>query len=193
MRTFVESYARGDEPALEALKFYIAVACEGCTIREGIIPRFTVRAWRGKKRKAVIFASPTEREELRAAARHRWVDVVSFGKRTLRYLDDSEALLVLQQGKAVEIRINEVVSKWKSLHDLKVVINLLLNKWVPTLFTCSPSRKLELCTPYQIISLVTFLGHKEEDVEALWSLGSNWLISVAERKLGMKRFLRSDK
>ncbi|UXD22374.1 hypothetical protein IPA_04015 [Ignicoccus pacificus DSM 13166] len=191
MKYFVESFARGDEAAEASLKYYLAVVCDGCKSK-GFIPRTTVNTWKGKRTKTLVFASPSEREALRAAARHRFVDVVSFGGKTLRYLDESEVLLVLQGGKGIEIRINEVLERWKSLNDLKRVVNLLLNKWVPTLLTCSPSSRYELCHPFQIISLIATLGYKEEDVAALWGLGSSWLISLIERKMGMKKVLRSD-
>ncbi len=191
MKAFVESCAKGDEAAELLSNYYYNVACEGCN-SSAFIKRRTVKGWKGIRSSSIVFAEPTKQEEARAAARHRLVDVVSFNARTLRYLDESEALLVLQGGKAVEINVTSVLTRYKALHDLDKSVELLLNKWVPTLFTCCPSTPFEICHPSQIVSLVETLGYSEGDVEALWSLGSNWIISRYEAKSGMKRVLRSD-
>ncbi|ABU82440.1 hypothetical protein Igni_1264 [Ignicoccus hospitalis KIN4/I] len=186
---FVESWVRG-ERAVELVKaFYLGCLCEGCSLCP---PRVTVKGWKGVKRKAIIFALPGEREEFRAAARHRYVDGISFGKRTLRYFDDSQAKLMFQYGKVGEVRVREVINHPKSLNDLKFVINLALNKEVPMTFTCAPESPLEVCHPFQVLSLIEALGYQEEDVKALWGLGSNFLISLVEAKLGMRTVLRGE-
>jgi RNase P/RNase MRP subunit p30 len=185
-----ESWVKSEDAARLVELFYAGCLCEGC---EACPPRVTVEGWRGIKKKAIVFAKPSKLEEFRAAARHKRVDGISFGKGTLRYLDDSQAKLMIQFGKIAEVRIREVVKHYKSLGDLRDVLNLALNKELPLTFTCAPSEPLEVCHPFQIISLCESLGFEEEDVKALWGLSSNFLRSLIEAKLGMRKVLRGER
>ncbi len=188
-RFFVESWVRDEHAANLVKEFYLACLCEGCN---ACPPRITVEGWRGVKSRAIVFAKPKEREEFRAAARHRHVDGISFGRRTLRYLDDSQVKLMIQFGKVAEVRVREILDHYKSLGDLREALNLALNKDLPLVFTCSPSSALEVCHPFQVISLCESLGFDEEDVKAIWGLGTNMLISLIESKLGMRTVLRGE-
>jgi len=184
-----ESWVKDEEAAGLVKAFYIGCLCEGC---KACPPRVTVEGWRGVRTKAVVFARPSEQEEFRAAARHRHVDGISFGKKTLRYLDDSQVKLMIQFGKIAEIRVRELLSHYKSLGDLRKVLNLALNKELPLVFTCAPESVYEVCHPFQIISLGEGLGFAEEDLKVLWGLGTNFMISLIESKLGMRTVLRGD-
>ena len=189
MRAFAESWVRSRE-AYDFLKgHYMLLLCENV---EGCPRRLTVEGWKGKKSKAIVFAKPKGLEEARAAARHRLVDGVSFGKGTLRFFDDSQASLMFQFGKVAEFRVMEALEDYKYLSDLKRAVELSLIKDVPVVFTCSPSSLYEVCVPFQVISLLETLGIKEEDVKAIWALGSNYLSSLVEAKQGMRKVLRSD-
>ena len=183
MMPLVESFVLNDDIALYLLRYYEYVICDGCTVNDKrVMKRKTVKGWKGVKSNKLVFSIPQKPNEFRMAARHRSVDVISFGKKTLRFLDRSEVALINQFGKAVEIRIVELLEYEKSLGDLRRAVNILLNKWVPTLFTCSPKSEYEICHPLHIISLLETFGFKEDDVTALWALGTNWALSKYEAK-----------
>jgi len=183
VKALVESFVKSEELLTELLRYYGYVICEGCKSYDSrILLRKTVRGWRGIKSKKLVFVVSDNLNEFRLAARNRFVDVISFGKKSLRFLDVSEANLIDRFGKAIEIRVNELLEHEKSLGDLKRAINILLDKWVPTLFTCAPSSLYEICHPYQIIALINTFGYDESEIEALWSLGSNWALSRYESK-----------
>jgi len=187
---FVESWVRGSGAVSLVRAFYSGCLCEGC---KGCWPRTTVEGWRGRRTEAIVFAKPKKLEEFRAAARHRLVDGISFGKGTLRFFDESQASLMFQFGKIAEVRVREILRDPKSLGDLKAALDLALNKEVPLAFTCAPKTRFEVCHPFQVIALGEELGFPEEDVKALWGLGSNMLRSLAEMKLGMRKVLRSER
>ncbi len=165
------------------------ILCEGV---EGCPRRITVEGWKGKKSKAIVFANPKKLEESRAAARHRLVDGVSFGKGTLRFFDKSQASLMFQFGKIAEFRVNEALTDYRYLGDLKKAVELALVKDVPVAFTCAPESVFQVCVPFQVISLLEGLGIAEEDAKAIWALGSNYLLSLVEAKQGMRKVLRSE-
>lgn len=186
----MESNVKSNDVIELLLHHYYLLLCEGCSNYdfEKVYPRSS----KVKKSKSeIIVASPRNLSEARLFAKSRIVDIVSFGASNLRYLDSSQVELLIQSGKAIELRINELITDYKALGRLRRFASLLINKEIATSFTCSPSRALEICVPHQVISLLKTLELGEEDSLTLWSLSTNYVLSLVESK-GMKKVLRRD-
>ena len=186
----LESNVRGD-PASELLKrYYYLLLCEGCTKYdfEKVFPRTSSPK---KAKRYIVVASPNSLSEARLYARSKLVDLISFGKENLKYLDESEIELIMSSGKAIEVRVDELIEDYKALGRLRKVSSLLINKEIATSFTCSPASKLNVCLPTQVLSLLNHLRVDEEDALVLWSLATNYVLSKLESK-GMRKVLSGD-
>jgi len=191
VKAFVEGWVESADLVDDILNFYRAVICVDCRIKkDGVIPASTKYK---RVSEEIIVAKPRSLKDLRELSKGRRIEAIYFGKETLRYLDENEINLIEQTNKAVVIDVGSVIRYYKSLRDLKEAVSLLLVKWIPTLFSCSPLTRFDVCHSHQVVQLIASLGFEAQDVEALWALGSNWAISLYERKRGMRRVLRSER
>ncbi len=187
----MESNAKNDS-VIELLRdHYYVILCEGCFNYDQV--KVFPRSGRTRDAKtSIVVKSPEGLQEARLYARSRSVDIVSFGSSNLKYLDESEIGLLSEFGKAIEIRVNELVSNYKALGRLRRTASLLINKEIAVSFTCSPASVLQICVPMQVLSFFENLKLNAEDLTVLWSLATNYVISKVEEK-GMRKVLSGDR